>query len=116
MTALPFLRDKGKIQRGHIVLINGASGAVGAAAVQLAKSFGAHVTGVCGSTNIELVKTLGADTVIDYTEEDFTTTGQTYDIIFDAVEEFIARCKDSLTAAASISRLSHTLRCTRTCY
>ena len=98
MTALPFLRDKGKIQRGHIVLINGASGAVGAAAVQLAKSFGAHVTGVCGPTNVDLVKTLGADTVIDYTEEDFTTTGQTYDIIFDAVgKSSFARCKASLS-------------------
>jgi NADPH:quinone reductase-like Zn-dependent oxidoreductase len=97
MTALPFLRDKGKIQRGDRVLINGASGAVGASAVQLAKAFGADVTGVCGPTNVELVKSLGADTVIDYTQEDFTQTGQTYDIIFDAVgKSSYSRCKGSL--------------------
>jgi len=97
LTALPFLRDKGKIQRGHNVLINGASGAVGTSAVQLAKSFGANVTGVCGPTNVELVKSLGADTVIDYTRADFTQTGQTYDIIFDAVgKSSFSRCKGSL--------------------
>src|SRR3954454_24459465 len=69
MTALPFLRDTGKIQRGDRVLINGASGAVGASAVQLAKVFGADVTGVCGPTNVDLVRSLGADTVIDYSKE-----------------------------------------------
>jgi NADPH:quinone reductase-like Zn-dependent oxidoreductase len=97
LTALPFLRDTGKIQPGHRVLINGASGAVGNAAVQLAKAFGAHVTAVCGPTNVDLVKSLGADTVIDYRKTDFTQGGQTYDIIFDAVgKSSFARCKGSL--------------------
>jgi NADPH:quinone reductase-like Zn-dependent oxidoreductase len=97
MTALPFLRDTGKIQHGDRVLINGASGAVGASAVQLAKAFGADVTGVCGPTNVDLVRSLGADTVIDYSQTDFTRTGQLYDIIFDAVgKSSFSRCKDSL--------------------
>jgi NADPH:quinone reductase-like Zn-dependent oxidoreductase len=98
LTALPFLRDKGKVQRGQTVLIYGASGSVGAAAVQLAKYYGAEVTGVCSTTNLEWVKSLGADQAIDYTQEDFTKNGKTYDIIFDTVgKRSFSECKGSLT-------------------
>jgi NADPH:quinone reductase-like Zn-dependent oxidoreductase len=98
LTALPFLRDKGKIQSGQTVLIYGASGSVGAAAVQLARYHGAEVTGVCSTANLEWVSSLGADQVIDYTQEDFAKNGKTYDIIFDTgSKRSFSECKGSLT-------------------
>ena len=96
-TALYYLRDLGKIQAGHKLLIIGASGSIGSAGVQLGKHFGATVTAVCSGANVELVKSLGADKVIDYTKEDFTKNSETYDLILDVVgATTFERCQKSL--------------------
>src|SRR5216110_2203377 len=98
ITALQAVRDKGKVQPGQKVLINGASGGVGSFAVQIAKSFGAEVTGVCSTRNIDLVQSLGADHVIDYTKEDFTKGDQKYDVILDNVANHsLSDCRRVLT-------------------
>ncbi|ODT25843.1 MAG: hypothetical protein ABS35_11655 [Kaistia sp. SCN 65-12] len=97
LTALPFLRDHGRLQAGQHVLVNGASGIIGSTAVQLARAMGAVVTGVTSSRNVELVRALGADRVIDYTREDFTAADSAYDVIFDTVgKSSFARCHGAL--------------------
>ncbi len=97
VTALRGLRDAGKVQPGQKVLINGASGGVGTFAVQIAKSFGAEVTAVCSTRNVDMVRSIGTDHVVDYTQEDFTQGGQRYDLIFDNVENrSLSDCRRAL--------------------
>jgi NADPH:quinone reductase-like Zn-dependent oxidoreductase len=111
LTSLPFLRDKGKIQKGNKTLIIGASGSVGSAGVQIAKYFGAEVTGVCSTSSLELVKSIGADKVIDYTKEDFTKPGKTYNIIFDAVgKSTFSQCKNLLDQKGKYLQAGITLK------
>ena len=99
VTVLNFLKGQAHIQPNQKVLINGASGGVGTYAVQIAKSFGAEVTAVCSTSNVNMVKSLGADNIIDYTKEDFTKNGVQYDIIFDTVNKSsLSACKNALTS------------------
>ena len=115
VTALQGLRDQGQIQPGQKVLINGASGGVGTFAVQIAKSFGAEVTGVCSTRNLDLVRSIGADHVIDYTQEDFTKNGQHYDLIFDvasnrsASDHKRALSPNGICVVAGFTTMSHLL-------
>ncbi len=98
LTALQGLRDKGRLQPGQQVLINGAAGGVGTFAVQIAKALGAEVTGVCSTRNVEMVRAIGADHVVDYTREDFTRSGRRYDLILDNVgSRSFSDCRRSLT-------------------
>ena len=102
-TALQALRDKGKLQAGQTVLVNGAAGGVGTFAVQIAKALGAKVTGVCSTANVQMVRSIGADHVIDYTKEDYTTTGQRYDLLVDiAGNRTLAECRRVLAPAGAL--------------
>ena len=103
LAALHALRDVGKVQPGQRVLINGASGGVGTFAVQIAKSFGAQVTGVCSTTNVDMVRSIGADHVIDYTRDDFTEGRPQYDLIFDNVENrSLSDCRRALAPSGTL--------------
>ena len=103
LTALQALRDKGRVQPGHRVLINGASGGVGTFAVQIAKSFGAEVTGICSTRNVDMVRSIGADHVVDYTREDFTTGGRRYDLMIDiAGSRSFSECRRVLAPEATL--------------
>jgi NADPH:quinone reductase-like Zn-dependent oxidoreductase len=109
-TALYYLRDLARVQPGERVLVNGASGSVGSAAVQLAKHFQAQVTGVCSAANLDLVRSLGADAVIDYTKEDFTRSGGAFDVVLDAVGNCsFERCAPSLAAGGRLLLVVATL-------
>ena len=103
-TALAAVRDQAKVQPGQRVLINGASGGVGTFAVQIAKSFGANVTGVCSTRNVDMVRSIGADQVIDYTKDDFIQTEQRYDVMLDLVgSRSLSACRRALTPRAPMS-------------
>ncbi len=102
-TALQGLRDRGQVKSGQRVLVNGAAGGVGTFAVQIAKAMGAEVTGVCGTASVDLVRSLGADRVIDYTKEDFTREKRRYDVIFDAVgNRSLSACRRALTSTGTL--------------
>lgn len=103
LAALHGLRDAGGLKPGQKVLINGAAGGIGTFAVQIAKALGANVTGVCSTPNVDLVRSLGADAVIDYTKEDFTRAGRQYDLLFDNVENrSLSECRRALTPAGTL--------------
>ena len=103
LVALQALRDQGKLRSGQRVLINGASGGIGTFAVQIAKSFGAHVTGVCSTRNVDMVRSIGANQVIDYTREDFTQSGQRYDLILDNVgNQSLSSLRRALTPTGTL--------------
>jgi NADPH:quinone reductase-like Zn-dependent oxidoreductase len=103
VTALHAFRDKAEVRPGRKVLINGASGGVGTFAVQIAKSLGAEVTGVCSTRNVDMVRSIGADHVIDYTQEDFTQSGQRYDVILDNVANHsLSDCRRALTPKGTL--------------
>jgi NADPH:quinone reductase-like Zn-dependent oxidoreductase len=102
LTALQALRDEGNLQPGQKVLINGASGGVGTFAVQIAKSFGAEVTGVCSTRNVDMVRSIGADQVIDYTRQDFTERGRRFDLILDTADRSLSDLRRALTAKGTL--------------